>query len=108
MPGPVSMAVAIENREDRPLAVIVGDAEFAGNRVLNSPDGRSGYVFLQSALNWLRDRPDLLGDIPARHHEPYRLAGTSEQHRQLVWIPLMMLLAFTGTGGIVSGLRLRG
>jgi gliding motility-associatede transport system auxiliary component len=101
--GPVTMAVAVERRlEDgaAPALVVVGDAEFAANRMLTGPEGRANSGFLLASLNWLRGRRALLADVPPRIHEGYRLTGTVDDHRGLVWKSSLALWALIATAGV--------
>ncbi|MGQ0634718.1 MAG: Gldg family protein [Planctomycetaceae bacterium] len=105
LPGPVGMAVAVSRRRGAVLApalVVVGDAEFLSNDALSQPAGRSGFAFALSSLNWLRGRPDLLGDIPARKNEAYLLTGTATQQRGLVWKPTLFLSALILAAGATT------
>lgn len=100
--GPVAMALAVERvsaTQIEPMLVVAGDAEFAANRALSGPNGRIGYSFLLSSVNWLRGRKDLLADIPPRRHEPLRLAGDADAHRGLVWKSSLFLCALITTAG---------
>jgi len=101
--GPVTMAVAVERRLGdgaAPSLVVVGDAEFAANRMLTGPEARANSGFLVASLNWLRGRRELLGDVPPRRHEGYRLAGTADDHRGLVWKSSLALWALLATAGV--------
>jgi ABC-type uncharacterized transport system involved in gliding motility auxiliary subunit len=102
LPGPVSMALAVERRQgDRcePVLVVVGDAEFLDNRSLSGPSGRAASSFALAAVNWLRGRRDLLGDIPPRRNEGYRLPGTADEQRGLVWKSTLLLSALIVSAG---------
>jgi hypothetical protein len=101
--GPVMMAVAVERRladGAAPALVIVGDSEFAANRMLAGPEGRASSGFLLSSLNWLRGRRELLSDVPPRRHDSYRLTGTADDHRGLVWKSSLALWALIATAGV--------
>jgi hypothetical protein len=101
--GPVTMAIAVERRLGdgaAPALVVVGDAEFAANRMLTGPDSRANSGFLVASLNWLRGRRELLGDVPLRRHEGYRLSGTADDHRGLVWKSSLALWALIATAGV--------
>jgi ABC-type uncharacterized transport system involved in gliding motility auxiliary subunit len=100
--GPVAMAVAVERRQEgepEPALVVVGDAEFVANRVLGEPSGRASSSFVISCVNWLRGRRELLGDMPPRRHEGYRLSGTPEEQRGLVWKSSLVLCSLIATAG---------
>jgi hypothetical protein len=100
--GPVAMALAVERRQEgepQPALVVVGDAEFIANRVLAEPSGRVNSSFMISCLNWLRGRNELMGDIPPRRHEGYRLSGTSQEQRGLVWKSSLVLCSLIATAG---------
>ncbi len=100
--GPVPMAIAVERRNGgdvQPALVVVGDAEFISNRVLSGPSGRANSSFVLSSLNWLRGRRELLGDIPPRRHESYRLNGTPDEQRGMVWKSGLVLCSLIVTAG---------
>lgn len=101
--GPVAMAVAVERRQesgrDKPALVVVGDSEFVSNHVVSEPAGRVHTSFVLSCVNWLRGRRELLGDIPPRRHEAYRLAGTTDEQRGIVWKSSLVLWSLIVTAG---------
>jgi ABC-2 type transport system permease protein len=101
--GPVPMAVAVERRQEgepQPVLVVVGDAEFIANRVLEEPSGRISASFVISCVNWLRGRNELLGDIPPSRREGYRLSGTPDEQRGLVWKSSLVLWSLIATAGV--------
>ena len=101
--GPVAMAVAVERRNEdgaAPALVVVGDAEFLSNRVLAGSASRVNSSFVLSCINWLRGRRELLGDIPPRRHEGYRLAGSPDDLRGLVWKSSLAFWALIATAGV--------
>ncbi len=101
--GPVPMAVAVERRDEagtEPVLVVVGDSEFLSNRVLAGSAGRVNSNFALSCINWLRGRRELLGDIPPRRHEGYRLSGSPDELRGLVWKSNLALCALIATAGV--------
>jgi hypothetical protein len=101
--GPVAMALAVERQQERdvaPVLVIAGNASFVSNRMLSSPAGRVNASFALSCVNWLRGRRELMGDIPPQRHEGYRLTGSPDDHRGLVWKSTLLLCALIATGGV--------
>lgn len=101
--GPVTMAVAVERRNEAgaaPALVVVGDSEFLSNRVLAGSAGRVNSNFVLSSINWLRGRRELLGDIPPRRNEGYRLSGSPDDLRGLVWKSSLALWALIATAGV--------
>ncbi|HEV3022839.1 MAG TPA: Gldg family protein, partial [Pirellulales bacterium] len=101
--GPVAMALAVERKQERdaaPVLVVAGDAAFVSNRVLSSTAGRVNTSFVLSCVNWLRGRRELLGDIPPQQHEGYRLTGSPDDHRGLVWKSSLLLCALIATSGV--------
>jgi hypothetical protein len=101
--GPVAMALAVERQQERdaaPVLVVAGDAAFVSNRVLSSPSGRVNSSFALSCVNWLRGRHELMGDIPPQRHEGYRLTGSPDDHRGLVWKSSLLLCALIATAGV--------
>jgi len=100
--GPVAMAVAVEDGPRgaaQPAVVVVGDAEFVANRVLSEPASRLNAGFVLACLNWLRGRRELLGDIPPQRHEGYRLSGTPDEQRGIVWKSSLVLCSLILTAG---------
>ena len=65
--------------------IVVGDSVFLGNYYLDSGGNRD---FLNSALNWLLDRPQMLDGIGPRPVTEYRLVITRHQQQQLRWLLL--------------------
>lgn len=65
--------------------IVVGDATFLGNVMIDSGGNRD---FLNAAVNWLCDRPFLVASIGPRPVTNFRLAITQYQQRQLTWLLL--------------------
>jgi hypothetical protein len=65
--------------------IVVGDSLFLGNKAIDAGGNRD---FLNSALNWLMDRPQLLEGIGPRPVTEFRLQITQKQQRQLRWLLL--------------------
>jgi hypothetical protein len=65
--------------------VVVGDDIFLGNYYMEADGNRD---FLNSAVNWLCDRPILLNGIGPRPVTNFRLEMTRHQERQLGWLLL--------------------
>jgi hypothetical protein len=65
--------------------VVVGDSVFLGNYYIEGGGNRD---FLNAAVNWLVDRPQLLEGIGPRPVTEYRLLLTGQQQRQLRWLLL--------------------
>jgi hypothetical protein len=64
------------------------------------PAGRATTSFVLSCIDWLRGRKELLSDIPPQQHAGYRLTGTPEEQRGMVWkssLILWSLIITTGT-----------
>jgi hypothetical protein len=100
--GPVVMALAVEDGPmgaAQPALVVVGDAEFVANHVLTGPAGRANASFAMACLNWLRGRRELLGDVPLQRHEGYRLGGTPDEQRGIVWKSTLVLCSLIVTAG---------
>jgi len=105
IPGPVSLAVAVEAAEDDPemdsgellldeadgsgdlRLVVVGDSDFASNsQMQNVPNA----TFLANSLNWLVDRENLVG-IPPKAPEQVRLSLTRGELAKISWLVLVGL-----------------
>jgi hypothetical protein len=99
IPGPVSVAVAIERGpvpgvhvQIRPTRlVVIGDSDFASNSGIM---GANADLFLNS-VNWLLDREELLALSP-KTFEELHLVMDARQLRQLFWIVAL------GLPGIVA------
>jgi hypothetical protein len=65
--------------------VVTGDSIFLGNYYI---DAGGNHDFLNSAVNWLLDRPQLLEGIGPRPVEEFRLLISQQQKRQLNWLLL--------------------
>ena len=65
--------------------IVTGDSIFLGNYYIEGGGNRD---FLNAAVNWLLDRPQLLEGIGPRPVTEYRMLLTSQQQRQLHWILL--------------------
>jgi len=68
--------------------VVVGDAAFLGNLMIDSGGNRD---FLNAALNWLCDRPLLIAGIGPRPVTDFRLHITQREQRDLGWLLLAAL-----------------
>jgi ABC-type uncharacterized transport system involved in gliding motility auxiliary subunit len=102
--GPVAMAVAVERRQEgdtAPVLVVVGDAEFIANRAVAASAGHTNVSFVLSCINWLRGRRELLGDIPPRRYEGYRLAGSADEQRRIVLTSSLFLCSLIVTTGVM-------
>jgi hypothetical protein len=65
--------------------IVVGDSIFLGNHYIQVEGNRD---FLNSAANWLTDRPMLVAGIDPRPVTNFRLQVTKYQQRQLSWLLL--------------------
>lgn len=75
----------VNNPRGNTRIIVVGDATFLGNKMIDSGGNRD---FLNSAVNWLCDRPLLLSGIGPRPVTDFRLEITRHQQRQLSWVLL--------------------
>ncbi len=93
-PRSYSLACAVEQK---PVAgvttprgstrlIVVGDSIFVGNHYIES--GGANRDFLNAAVNWLCDRPQLLVGIGPRPVTEFRLLVSQQQQRQLRWLLL--------------------
>ncbi len=91
--GRYPLACAVEQKPVAGMAnprgntriVVVGDATFLGNLMMDSGGNRD---FLVAAANWLSDRPLLLEGVAPRPVTNFRLDLTRHQERQLDWLLL--------------------
>jgi ABC-type uncharacterized transport system involved in gliding motility auxiliary subunit len=117
IPGPVSLAVAVEALEETgenpgegsldPSAnlrlVVVGDSDFASNSQLqNVPNA----TFLANSLNWLVERETLVG-IPPKAPEQVRLSLTRSQLSRIFWLVLVVLPGLALVAGVAVYYRRR-
>ena len=92
-PRSYPLAVAVEQKPVAGVAntrgnarlVVTGDSIFLGNYYLEGAGNRD---FLNSAVNWLLDRPQLLDGIGPRPVTEFRLLLTKHQQLQLRWLLL--------------------
>ena len=110
-PHPYPIACAVEQK---PVAgvvtargttriIVTGDSIFLGNYYIEGGGNRD---FLNSVVNWLLDRPQLLQGINPRPVTEFRLLLTQQQQRQLRWLLLGALPgALVGLGGLVWFIR---
>jgi hypothetical protein len=75
----------VNNPRGNTRIIVVGDATFLGNLMIDSGGNRD---FLNAAVNWLCDRPLLVGGIGPRPVTNFRLHITRQQQRQLNWLLL--------------------
>lgn len=79
--------------------VVAGDSWFLGNQGINSGENRDFGIL---AVNWLLDRPRLMGGIGPRPVREYRVSLTRAQQTTLNWIMLAGLPGgVLGLGGLV-------
>ncbi|HEY5043299.1 MAG TPA: GldG family protein [Verrucomicrobiae bacterium] len=86
----------VANPRGNTRIIAIGDSIFFGNYPIDSGANRD---FLNSALNWLVDRPQLVAGIGPRPVTEFRLTLTQQQQRQLRWL----LLAALPGGVLVLG-----
>jgi ABC-2 type transport system permease protein len=65
--------------------IVAGDSIFLGNTYIEGGGNRD---FLNAALNWLCDRPQLLEGIGPRPVKEYRLTLTRQQQKEVRWLLL--------------------
>ena len=116
LPGPVSLAVAVEplssvppdpgmEGEESPFTrlVVVGDADLASNsQMQNVPNA----TFIANAFNWLVDRETLVG-IPPKTPEQVRLNLSRTELGRLTWLVLLILPGAAVVIGLIVFLRRR-
>ncbi len=68
--------------------IVTGDSIFLGNYYIEGAGNRD---FLNSAANWLLDRPQLISGIGPRPVTEFRLLLTQQQKQQLRWLLLAAL-----------------
>ena len=66
--------------------IVVGDSYFVGNHYIES--GGANRDFLNAAVNWLGDRPQLLAGIGPRPVTEFRLLISQQQQERLRWLLL--------------------
>lgn len=86
---PLSAAVeqkpvaGVANARGNTRILVTGDSIFLGNYYIEGAGNRD---FLNSAANWLLDRPQLLEGIDSRPVTEFRLLLTTQQKQQLRWL----------------------
>jgi hypothetical protein len=92
-PRSYSLITAVEQKPTPGVAnlrgstrlVVAGDSIFLGNYYIEGGGNRD---FLNSAVNWLLDRPQLIEGIGPRPVTEFRLLLTIQQQQQLRWLLL--------------------
>ncbi len=111
LPGPVSMAVAVEKGDTaglldiqiRPSRLVVfGDSGFISNSGLTGGDSS----LFMSSLNWLLDREQLMAIAPKEVNDT-RLKLTREKIRILSWSSIGLIPALAALLGTLIWLRRR-
>ncbi len=110
--GPLSLAVAVEKgglqgvSGDRGATriVVVGESRFLGNHMIDSGGNRD---FANLSVNWLLDRPALLGGVGPKPVKEYKLELTRTQTRMLRWILLLVLPGVVLLFGLLVWFRRR-
>lgn len=105
--GALPLAVAVEKGSIQGVSgdrgstrlVVVGESIFLGNLAIDYEANRD---FANLAVNWLLDRPQLLGGIGPKAVREYRLTMTQRQSLALRWILIAgMPGAVLALGGLV-------
>ena len=78
-------APGVANLRGNTRLIVAGDSVFLGNYYIEGAGNRD---FLNSAANWLLDRPQLLEGIGPRPVTEFRLLMTKHQQQQLRWLLL--------------------
>lgn len=92
-PGKHSLACAVEqkavagvvNPRGNARIIVTGDSIFLGNTAIEYGSNRD---FLNAAVNWLVERPQLVDGIGPRSITEFRLLLTDHQQQQLRWLLL--------------------
>jgi hypothetical protein len=103
---PLPLAVAVEKGALKDVItergstrmVVVGDSLFLGNLQIDSAGNRE---FAAAAVNWLLERPQLLGGVGPRPMTEYKIVMTTTQMHQAQWL---LLGALPGGVLVVGGL----
>jgi len=75
----------VANLRGNTRLIVAGDSIFLGNYYI---EGGANRDFLNSAANWLLDRPQLIEGIGPRPITEFRLLMTQHQQQQLRWLLL--------------------
>jgi hypothetical protein len=78
-------AAGVANARGNTRIIVAGDSIFLGNYYIEGAGNRD---FLNSAANWLLDRPQLLEGIGPKPVTEFRLLLTQHQKLQLRWLLL--------------------
>ena len=92
-PRKYSLACAVEqkpvagvmNPRGNTRLIVTGDALFLGNKIIEAGGNRD---FLNAAVNWLVERPQLIEGVGPRSITEFRLLLTEHQQHQLRWLLL--------------------
>jgi hypothetical protein len=95
-PEPISVAVAVSDREQRPRMVVLGDSAFADNQFIQREP--HFYDFLTSSIEWLVERPGNIGISP-RESKSFSIRADDIHPSRMKYLPLgLLLLSFLGLG----------
>jgi ABC-type uncharacterized transport system involved in gliding motility auxiliary subunit len=75
----------VSNPRGNTRIVVAGDSYFLDNQIIEAAANRD---FVNYAINWLLDRPELLAGINAQPVTEFRLAITQKQGQRLDWLLL--------------------
>jgi hypothetical protein len=121
-PIPVAVAVGKDKGSDptdphasfrknmEPRMVVFGDATWATDPYVGSPNGGIVFDIFSGSLSWLRDRPDLGTLIPPKERDRYVVKSENLDNlfAFLKWVPVaVMLVGIVGLGAAVWVVRRR-
>lgn len=92
--GPLDLAFAIEDKDSKPKAVVIGNANVFDDQLLNQ---YGNHDFVMNSLGWLQEQKDQLTIRPRQLDIPQQIMISSSQGRviqsaTLIIIPLLILL----------------
>jgi ABC-type uncharacterized transport system involved in gliding motility auxiliary subunit len=92
--GPLDLAYAIQDKDNKPKAVVIGNAYVFDNELLNQ---YGNHDFVMNSLGWLQEQKDQLTIRPRQLDVPQQIMispnqGRVIQYTTLIIIPLLILL----------------
>jgi hypothetical protein len=101
--GSRSVACAVSEGSAGRL-VVVGNGRMLAD---DKGGGAPANDFIGSAIDWLRDKPQLTMEIQGKKYQEYRFSASANETRGL-WLPLILAVVFiVGTGASVWVVRRR-
>jgi hypothetical protein len=104
--GPLNLAYAVQNKDDKPKAIVIGNAQFLDDRLISQQGNRD---FALNSVGWLSEQQNLV-TIRPREEEAMQQAFIMPGQANLIFYgtSIGFPLAFLVVGGLVWWRRRQG